>query len=439
MRSLAVSVVVAALALPAAAQSARVDATVEAVRKVGPCVVNIATERTQTYVVDPFFERFEQLFGVRSPRRQRTVHSAGSGVIFHEDGYVLTNYHVIRDAEEIAVLLSNNQEHTARPVVADPEMDLAVLAIEGEGPFRGVPFAKSDDLHIGETVIALGNPFGLSNSVSRGVLSAVGRTIQPQRGMALRDLLQTDAAINMGNSGGPLVNLDGELIGINNAMLPRAENIGFAVPIKTVKVFLLELAANPILSAGDTGMTVKDDPDTNDLVIAGVEKDGPADEARLAAGDRIREVDGRKVRGVSDYVVALCTSRKGDRLDIAIERAGKRITASIKLAPFVLARKGGLVVRDLDGKTGTLFDDITVTGVLITNVEGGSPAAEAGLKQGYAIITADGKRVKDARMMTSLFKKKKTGDVVELEILLPVQSYQGRQVLRSARATMTLR
>jgi len=436
MRSLALSVMVLAIALPAAAQSHRVDATVEAVRKVESCVVNISTVRTERAVIDPIFERFFR----RAPIvRERKARSSGSGILLHEDGYVLTNYHVIRDAEEIAVLLSGDREHAARPIVADPELDLAVLALEGEGPFCGVPFAKSDDLYIGETVIALGNPFGLSNSVSRGVLSAVGRTIRPQRGMALRDMLQTDAAINPGNSGGPLVNLDGELIGINNAMLARAENIGFAVPVKTVKGFLLEVAANPILGAGDTGMTVESDPATNDLVIADVEEDGPAERARLAVGDRIREVDGRKVRGVSDYFVALCTSRTTDDMDIAVERGGKRIATSIRLAPFVLARKAGIVVHDLDGKTGTLFDNITVTGVLITNVEEGSPADHAGLKQRHAIITVDETRVKDSKMMRSLFKKKTAGDVVELEILFLERSFQGRQLLRSAKVRLTLR
>lgn len=436
MRNLVLVSAVLAMAWSAGAQSHRVDATVEAVRKVESCVVNISTVRTQRTMSNPVFDRFFR----RAPTvREREASSSGSGILFHEDGYVLTNYHVISGAEKITVLLSGDKEFPARPIVADPKLDLAVLAIEGEGPFCGVPFAKSDDLYIGETVIALGNPFGLSNSVSRGVLSAVERTIQPQRGVTFRNLLQTDAAINPGNSGGPLVNLDGELIGINNAMLRGAENIGFAVPIKTVKGFLLELASNPILSAGDTGMTVQDDPATNDLIIAGVEKGGPADRARLAVGDRIREVDGRTMRGVSDYAVALCVSREDDKMGITVERKGRRITVSIKLDPFVLARKAGLVVRDLDGKTGTRFDDITVTGALISNVEAGSPADKAGLKQGYAIITVDGTRIKDAKMMRSVFKKKGAGDVVALEILFLERSYQGRQLLRSAEVRLTLR
>ncbi len=228
----------AVMPLDGAEPDARRDATVAAVEQVMPCVVNIATETIVEYS-DPFEQMLREFWGPYYRRRQpNTQYSLGSAVIIDEDGYVLTNLHVVRRASKVWVKLADGREFETEPtIVVNLRIDVAVLKLktkEGER-FKAVKFAKDDDLLLGETVLALGNPFGLGGSVSRGILSSKNRrpAIEGEP-LDVADWLQTDAAINPGSSGGPLINLKGELIGLNVAIYREGHGIGFAVPIKQV-------------------------------------------------------------------------------------------------------------------------------------------------------------------------------------------------------------
>ncbi|MHC4366031.1 MAG: S1C family serine protease, partial [Planctomycetota bacterium] len=196
-------------------------------------VVNIAGERLMAASRGPGY-LWPEAFELWGPRFQRQVAVLGSGMVVHEDGYVITNAHVIQGAEKIKVVFSDGREFSARIVSADESKDLAVMKISADEKLPFIRLGRSYDLMIGETVIAIGNPFGYSSTVTSGIVSAVGRDIQVSEGMWLRGLIQTDASINPGNSGGPLLNVNGDLIGVNTAIRAEAENIGFAIPVDTL-------------------------------------------------------------------------------------------------------------------------------------------------------------------------------------------------------------
>jgi len=410
----------------------RVDAVVETVRAIESCVVNISTDRE---VVDPFFRNFAPFFGGAPTRR---VRSSGSGVIFHEDGYVLTNLHVVRGADRIVVLLLGGRKCPARRVAADPAVDLAVLDLDGE--FSRAKFASSDVLYVGETVIAMGNPFGLTNSVSRGVLSAVGREIQPRGSRAIKDLLQTDAAINPGNSGGPLVNMDAEVIGLNTAMQAGAENIGFATSVRTIKQFLLDRVADPRTGPGYTGLRVRLDGDA--VVVDAVERSSSAARAGVKAGDVLVRVGTHKVANVADYFAAFFAAPEGQPLPIVVTRAGKEVKVTLEPSAFdagdIILRRLGLVVRDLDGNTDTLFDETNFAGVLVLRVERDSPADDAEIDPGDAIISADGEKIAGADDLASHAVGKTEGDVILVEALRLERSGPRSVMIRSAKRGIRL-
>jgi len=196
-------------------------------------VVNIAGERLVSSSLWPGFE-WPDIFDFGGPRYQKQVAVLGSGMVVHEDGYVITNAHVIKGSEKIKVVFNDGSEFEAKVVSGDESKDLAVLKIQVNKKLPFIHLGRSNDLMIGETVVAIGNPYGYANTVTSGVVSAVGRDIQVAEGFWLRGLIQTDAPINPGNSGGPLLNINGELIGINTAVRAEAENIGFAIPVDTL-------------------------------------------------------------------------------------------------------------------------------------------------------------------------------------------------------------
>jgi len=208
---------------------------VKVYKKTHKAVVNIAGERTVSTSILPGFD-WPDMFDLWGPRFQRQVKVLGSGVVVHEDGYIITNAHVVKGAEKIMVLFSDGSEFPAEIKTSDENKDLAVLTIKTEDKLPFIHLGRSDDLMIGETVIAIGNPYGYSNTVTSGVISAVGRDIEVSEGFWLRGLIQTDAPINPGNSGGPLLNINGQLIGINTAIRAEAENIGFAIPVDTLSL-----------------------------------------------------------------------------------------------------------------------------------------------------------------------------------------------------------
>src|SRR2546427_7411591 len=265
------ALLIAALALPAVAAArgaesdpARRNLVVEAVEKASPAVVNVSTEQIVEqhrspfpFPQDPFFEEFFRDFADPRPRRFKTT-SLGSGVIVAADGTIMTNVHVIERASRVHVMLNDQREFDAPLVGADADADLAILRVKAGGDLPHIPFGTSADLMIGETVIAIGNPFGLSHTVTTGVVSAVGRSLRDED-RTYTDFIQTDASINPGNSGGPLLNIRGELVGIDTAIYGKAQGIGFAIPVDRARRVMKDLVSYGEVRHAWIGLVVQED------------------------------------------------------------------------------------------------------------------------------------------------------------------------------------
>src|SRR5213596_2169756 len=303
----AAALLIAALALPAvaAARGAESDPerrslVVQAVEKASPAVVNVSTEQVVErraspfpFPQDPFFEEFFRDFVDPRPRRFKTT-SLGSGVIVAADGTIMTNVHVIERASRIHVTLADQREFDATLVGADADADIAILRVKAGDDLPHIPFGSSADLMIGETVIAIGNPFGLSHTVTTGVVSAVGRSLRDED-RTYTDFIQTDASINPGNSGGPLLDIKGELIGINTAIYGKAQGIGFALPVDRAKRIVQELISHGAVEAPWIGVVVQTVTpelashfslkEKQGVLVRGIEQGSPAAKAGLQQGD----------------------------------------------------------------------------------------------------------------------------------------------------------
>ncbi|HHY85285.1 MAG TPA: PDZ domain-containing protein [Verrucomicrobia bacterium] len=389
----------------------RRDATVEAVEQVMPSVVNIAT-RNVVRVRDPMEQYFQEFFGPFWRRRPEELYSIGSGVVIDEAGYLLTNDHVVRRADQIAVKFSHSTNiYEAVVVASDPASDVALLKIvapPGE-KFKAIKFAMEDDLLLGETVLALGNPFGLGGSVSRGILSSKSR-IAPKEGERLdaRNWLQTDAPINPGNSGGPLVNLRGELIGINVAVLPEAQGIGFAIPIKRVMQSLSEIFPTEYVKSYWFGARVK--VGTKPLVVTMVQPESPAGRAGLRVGDQILAVNGREPKSFVDFA-ELLGAAAGRTTRLTVLRGDNEVLLTFDLVPEASAFNAQTIRRKLGITVRPVRD-----GFVVTEVEADSPASAAGLQDGVLITAVDGHTPSDLVEFAKLVYSKKPGDPVRLEI-----------------------
>jgi Do/DeqQ family serine protease len=333
----------------------RRTAVVEAVESVSEAVVNISSAYTARESVDPFSSFgmdsfFRDFFERRFPAR-RQLTSLGSGVIIDgERGFIITNEHVIAQTGTITVVLKDGREFKAEIVGADPESDLSVLQIRSDEPLPSIPMGNSESIMIGETVIAIGNPFGFSNTVTTGVISAIGRSVRAQD-RTYHDFLQTDASINPGNSGGPLLNINGELIGINTAIYAKAEGIGFAIPINQARKIVKDLIDYGQVVHAWVGITVQDLDErlarylglasAKGLVVKDVEPTAPAAEAGIREGDVLKSVGGQPVRKVSDYEMVMRGFSKGDVLDFRLVRDGAEKVVPVKagLFPKKLAMK----------------------------------------------------------------------------------------------------
>jgi len=384
---------------------------VEVVERVSPAVVNVSTDRVVSS--SPFRHRspFDFFFGEPSaqPRRRVVPNSLGSGAIVHPDGYVLTNYHVLMRADAIQVTMADGTQHEAVPVGADPTSDLAVLKIEGEGPFPTMPMGTSSDLMIGETAIAIGNPFGLGHTVTTGVVSALNRTVQSVDETAFTDFIQTDAAIHPGNSGGPLLNVEGRLIGINTAIRPGAENIGFAIPVDRARRVLEELLAYGAVRPTWLGLEVWEvtpslarrlGVEAAGLVVRRVHDDSPAERAGVEAGDQVLAVDGSPVEGFSAWRTLLSHHAPGDSFQLELRRDGrdKKVRLSLEALDreriMHLARtRMGLVLGEPTRaeRLRRMPGDVLV----VREVLEGGPADEIGLVPGDLVTRVDGKRVRN--------------------------------------------
>jgi len=324
----------------------------------------------------------------------------GSGVIIDEDGYILTNFHVVRRATRVQVKLADGRVYDADRIIATSKSDVALLKIRSKPGerFKAIKFAPDNDLLLGETVMALGNPFGLGGSVARGILSSKNR--RPPTGnepLNIADWLQTDAAINPGNSGGPLINLRGELIGINVAVYREGQGIGFAIPVREVSAALSQFVSPEIVSSKWFGAWLQGDPSS--LVIASVQADSPAEKAGLKPGMRIMQVNGQAIHALLDFYELNTNDTKAEELRLTVLDGGKQRTFKVRLEPFeeLVKRRTGLALEELTPQTAMRLGLPNGQGVLIQSVENGSPADKAELKQGMLITGLDTTEVNNLR------------------------------------------
>jgi len=380
-----------------------------------PAVVNIASSghvRVQESPLfsDPFFRHFFDIPD-QQPQERRTQ-ALGSGVIVDADkGYILTNNHVIDKADAITVTLKDGRNFKAKLIGTDPETDIAVVQIKAKG-LTAVKLGNSDRLRVGDFAVAIGNPFGLGQTVTSGIISALGRSGLGIEGY--EDFIQTDASINPGNSGGALVDLAGELIGINTAIFSRSGGnigIGFAIPINMAHEIMTQLIAHGEIKRGQLGAQAQNlTPDLVQAfglpngragaVVTKVTPNSAADKAGLKAGDIVTEISGRPVRDASDLRNYIGVLRVGEHITMKILRDGKPQTLSAVVEePETTQAAGKAINPQLEGAD---FTDITqgnplygqIEGVLVAEVDPGSPAWRAGLRKGDVIVLANRKKIK---------------------------------------------
>jgi serine protease Do len=414
----------------------------EIVDIVSPTVANISTTKvvrrdTGPLLDDPFFDLFSPFHDLRIPKKWKEQ-SLGSGVVVSPDGYIVTNNHVVEKADEIKVTLLDKRSFKGRIVGADPKTDIAIVKIDASN----LPILKwgdSEKLQVGEFVLAIGNPYGLSHTVTMGIISAVGRA---NVGIAdYEDFIQTDAAINPGNSGGPLVNIKGELIGINTAIFSRTggyQGIGFAVPSNMVRLVMDQLIQRGKIIRGWIGVTIQElTPELSQkfglkkskgALVSDVAKDSPAARAGILKGDIILDFNGKEVKDVSSLRNMVAQSNTGSEVSMKIFRSGREYTVKIIIAempreiaevvPSQLTKDSeaealtGLTVMDLtkeiSRQLGLNKDE---KGVVVISVEPGSSADEAEIKKGDLIKEVDTKKVdnlEDFNRITSKLKKDET-------------------------------
>lgn len=393
--------------LPAMAFDRRTP-VVEAVGKVGPAVVNISSEyqvhnRTSPFGGNPLFDNFFRDFFERRPQKRVSL---GSGVIIDgERGFILTNAHVIEGSTAIRVVLQDERQFDVRIVGADPDSDLAVLQIDTDKPLPAIDMGNSDDIMIGETIIAIGNPFGFSHTVTTGVVSAVDRSIKTDD-RVFHNFIQTDASINPGNSGGPLLNINGELIGINTAIYAKAQGIGFAIPINKAKRIIADLIQYGHVVQAWIGLVVQDLDDrmaaylginnVDGVVVTQVEDRSPAAMAGVESGDLIVSMGRRRITSVDDYLSSARSLSAGESARLKILRNTRPVQLTINTGaypqnrvPELAWRKLGIKVQPLDNSTRRRYRILADQGVVITDVRDGTHLAHIGVSTGDVIVQID--------------------------------------------------
>ncbi|MFN2354200.1 MAG: DegQ family serine endoprotease [Desulfopila sp.] len=411
------------------------------VKKATPAVVHVRVEKTvgaknynfqgEEFFNNPFFKRF---FGPEFRRQmpqqpqKRKQRGQGSGFIISQDGYILTNNHVVADADSITVTLSDNTRKEAELIGSDPQSDVALIKIDNGNDLPVLPLGDSDALDVGEWVIAIGNPFGLNQTVTVGVVSAKGRS---RVGInEYENFIQTDAAINPGNSGGPMLNINGEVVGINSALFSRTGGymgIGFAIPINMVKTINDQLKKHGEVVRGWLGVAIQDvDEDlatsfnlekAHGILVSEVQKDSPADEAGLKQGDIIVELNGIKMQDVNDLRNRIALIIPDAEAELTVIRNGREKTIDVTIGeqPDDFGR-ATQPAGDFSEDFGLSFQELTAelaeqlgyegeTGVVVGDVEPDSPAASAGLKPGHLIQEVNRQRVENLEDVKAVIKQ----------------------------------
>jgi serine protease Do len=390
--------------------------------RVSPLVVNIkvlSVEKTafpnQLFGEDFPFPGFQ--FPVPQQPQQFTRQGTGSGFIIRKDGVILTNYHVIQDAKEITVTLSNKQRYKAKVLGRDPKTDLAVLKIDPQSPLPVATLGDSNAVRVGDWVMAIGNPFGLTNTVTSGIVSAKGRMIGSG---PYDDFIQTDAPINPGNSGGPLFNLKGEVIGINSAIYSQSGGnigIGFAIPIDLAKNLLPQLETKGSVTRGWLGVSIQpvtqdlarsfDLPKTQGALVGDVIANSPADKAGIKRGDVIVSFNGKEIKESSSLPMLVASVPVGKTVPVEVIRDGTKKTIDVAIGKLQAqtASMGseqekthwGLALRNIQPEERQQMNLKENQGVLVTAVEPGSPAADAGIQPGDVILRVNRTPVKSVK------------------------------------------
>lgn len=425
------SAAVHAAGLPLMLDGKELPSLAPMVDKVVPAVVNIATRghidaQKHPMANDPLFQYFFR--GMEPQQQRRETRSLGSGVVIDaSEGYIVTNHHVVEGADEIAITLHNGKQYDARVVGSDPEADIAVLKVDGKD-LTALPFADSENLRVGDFVVAVGNPFGLGQTVTSGIVSALGRTGLGIEGY--ENFIQTDASINPGNSGGALVNLKGELVGMNTAIIAAGGagnvGIGFAIPINMVRQIVDQLIEFGEVRRGMLGVVMQNlTPDLakafgleldQGVVISQVIEKSAAEKAGLKAGDVVLSINETPIKSASSMRNIVGLMRIGDKMDIVVIRDNKKIDLQAKLKEAdTQAVEGNRLNERLAGATieqskkdGTVYLEVTA-------VERGSPAWNARLREGDIILTVNRKPVKDLDALRKMLNSK------DKQILLNVQ------------------
>jgi serine protease Do len=413
---------------------------VELAKKLKPAVVNVSTAKTiapqkkfhrapSPFGPDPFEEFFEKFFE-NAPQRSLKQRSLGSGFIISDDGYILTNYHVVAGADEIKVKLSDKREFKAEVKGTDEKLDLALLKIDAKDQFPVARLGDSDVIEVGEWVMAIGNPFGLEQTVTAGIISAKGRVIGSG---PYDDFIQTDASINPGNSGGPLFNDRGEVIGINTAIVAGGQGIGFAIPVNMAKTTITQLKEKGKVTRGWLGVAVQAvtpelaqsfglERETGALVSE-VTKESPADRAGIRSGDIILEFDGKRVHEMNELprqvaetpvgkkvVVKALRDRKEMEIAVTIERLREKVDEAVTKPPDTL----GMSISDLNRELAAKMGLEESRGVVVTDVKPGSIAEEAGIAGGDIVREINGVKIATVEEYEKAVAGRKKGGVLRL-------------------------
>jgi Do/DeqQ family serine protease len=419
-------------AMPAMVGDTPVPSLSPIVKKVSPAVVNIATRGTirdrgpqNPLLDDPFFRRFFDVPPDSGPR-ERPFQSAGSGVIFDaKAGYIVTNAHVVENASEITVTLQDGRDLKAEVVGSDEPSDVAVLKVKSDSTLVQIGLGDSAKVEVGDFALAIGNPFGLQHTVTSGIISGLSRSgINPD---GYEDFIQTDASINPGNSGGALVNLRGELIGINTAILSRSGGnigIGFAIPVNMAHSVMDQLIKYGSVKRGQLGVsmyTVTPDiahslglPNALGALVSQVVDGSPAEKAGIHTGDVITSVNGQPVKSNSELRNSIGLMRVGDKVEIGLLRDGKPVKVTAIIADTTAATQPGpaeSIHKAFEG--ATLADAPDGGGALVKSVEPGSAAAQSGLRNNDVIVGANRGRVTN---LQQLRERAKGNSVLVLEV-----------------------